>query len=71
MTEHLQNGKEHTMNKHKTILKRPDIINKNVSCIKRFNNVKKQIIYESLIIMKEKPSINKQNEDFSNVLKLY
>ena len=72
MTEHLQNGavKEHMMNKHRTILTRPDIV-KNVSCIKRFNNVKKQIIYEALIIMKEKPSINKQNEDFSNVLKLY
>ena len=72
MTEHLQNGavKEHMMNKHRTILTRSDIV-KNVSCIKRFNNVKKQIIYEALMIMKEKPSINKQNEDFSNVLKLY
>ena len=72
MAEHLQNGavKEHMTKKLKTILTRPDIV-RNVSRIKGFNNVKKQIIYEALMIMKEKPSINKQNEDFSNVLKLY
>ena len=58
------------INKHRTILTRPYIY-KNVSCIKRFNNEKKQIIYEALIIMNDKPSINKHNEDFSNVLKLY
>ena len=54
MTEHLQNGavKEHMMNKHRTILTRPEIV-KNVTRIKRFNKVKKQIMYKALIIMKE------------------
>ena len=31
-------------------------------------NVKKQEIYEALIILKERPSINRQNEDFSIIL---
>ena len=57
-------------NIHINILTRTEII-KNVSCIKRFDNVKKQKIYEALIILKERPSINRQNEDFSNILKLY
>ena len=35
-----------------------------MSCIKIFDNVKKQKIYEALIILKERPSINWQNEDF-------
>ena len=65
MTEHLQNGsmKDHMINSHKNILKRPEIV-KNVSCVKKFDNVKKQKIYEALLILKDKPSINKQNEDF-------
>ena len=72
MTEHLQNGsmKDHMINSHKNILTRPEIV-KNVSCVKIFDNVKKQKIYEALLILKDKPSINKQNEDFSNILKLY
>ena len=44
---------------------------KNFSCIMKFGKVKKQKIYEALIILKEKLSINGQFEDFSNVLKLY
>ena len=43
-------------NIHINILTRTEII-KNVSCIKRFDNVKKQKIYEALIILKEWPSI--------------
>ena len=72
MTEHLQNGamKDHMRNIHRNILTRTEII-KNVSCIKKIDNVKKQKIYEALIILKERPSINRQNEDFSNILKLY
>ena len=45
-------------NIHINILTRTEII-KNVSCIKRFDNVKKQKIYEALIILKERPSINR------------
>ena len=43
MTEHLQNGsmKDHMINSHKNILTRPEIV-KNVSCVKKFDNVKKQ-----------------------------
>ena len=43
MTEHLQNGamKDHMRNIHRNILTRTEII-KNVSCIKKFDNVKKQ-----------------------------
>ena len=49
------------INSHKNDLTRPEIL----------RNVKKHKIYEALIILKEKPSINRQNEDFLNVLKLY
>ena len=72
MTEHLQNGamKDHVRNIHRNILKKTKII-KNVFCTKKIDNVKKQKIYETLIILKERPSINRQNEDFFNILKLY
>ena len=43
---------------------------KNFSCIKNFDNVKKQKIYEALIMLKERPSINKQNEDFCKCFKI-
>ena len=68
MTEPLQNGamKDHMRNVHRNILIKSEIV-KNVSCIKKFDNVKKQEIYEALIILKEKPNINRQNEDFSNI----
>ena len=56
------------MNKHTTVLIRPEKV-KNVSCIKRFNNIK--IIFEELIIMKDKPCINRQSEDFFIFTKFY
>ena len=37
---------------------------KNVSRIKNFDNVKKQKIYEDLIILKARSSVNGENEDF-------
>ena len=43
---------------------KPEIINV-VSCIKKFNNFKKQKIYEALIILKEKRIINKPNKEVS------
>ena len=72
MTEHIQNGamKDHMRNIHRNILTRKEVI-KNVSYFQKFDNVKKQKIYEALIILKERPNINRQNEDFSNILKLY
>ena len=45
--------------------------NKNVSCIDKFDNVKKQKIYEGLRILKENPSINRDIEDLLKVLRLY
>ena len=62
--------KDHMRNIRKNILTRPEII-KNESFIKKFDNVIKQKIYEALIILKERPSINRQDEVFSNILKLY
>ena len=72
MTEHLQNGamKYPMRNIHRNNLTRTEII-KNVSCNKRLDDVKKQKIYEALIISKERPSNNRQNEEFPNILKLY
>ena len=57
-------------NIHRNILTRPEII-KNVSWVKKFDNVKRQKIYEVLIISKERHSINWQNEESSKTLKLY
>ena len=62
--------KDHMRNIHRDILTTPELI-KNVSCIKKFDNVKKQKIYEALIILKERPSFNRQNEDFSIISKLF
>ena len=60
----------HVRNTHRNILTTPEII-KNVSRIKKFDDIKNQKMCEALIILKERPSINQQNEDFSNILKLY
>ena len=72
MSEHLQNGalKELSINDRENVLTGTDNVKK-FSCIKRFNNVEEQKLYESLIIMKENLSINKLYEDFSNALKLH
>ena len=60
MTEHLQNGllKDHMRNSHKYFNK-TKISKKNVSCIKKFDNIKKQKMYEALMILKERPSNNR------------
>ena len=39
-----------------------------MSCIKKFDKFERQKLYEALIILKERPRIDKKNEDFSNVL---
>ena len=45
---------------------------KHFSYIKKFNNINKQKIYEALLMsLKERPSINIQNEDCLKVFKLY
>ena len=51
MTDHLQNGsiKDHMI--HRKILTKPEIV-KNACCIKKFDNVQKQKIHDSLIILK-------------------
>ena len=53
MTEHLQNGalKNHMRNIHI------------IYCKIEFDDIKKQKIYEALIILKERKNINRQNED--------
>ena len=45
ITKHIQNGvaKDHIRNIHRNILTRSEIV-KNVTCIKKFYNVKKQYI---------------------------
>ena len=54
MTEHLQNGalKNHMRNIHI------------IYCKIEFDDIKKQKIYEALIILKERKNTNRQNEDF-------
>ena len=51
MFEHLQNGalKDHTRNIHRNILTRPEI-EKNIYYIQKFDDVKKQKLYEALMI---------------------
>ena len=59
--------KDHLRSIHRKILTRTKI-SENFSCIKKFDRVQKQKIYEALMILRGRPSINKQNEDFSHVL---
>ena len=72
LTEHLQFGaiKDHMILKHKSNLTRNHLVD-NVTYVKKIENNNKLIIYESLAILNMKPGVNKQNEDFSNILKLY
>ena len=64
MTEYLQNGAliDHMRNSNIDISTRSDIV-KEFYCNEKFDN--------SLIILKERTSIDIQNKDFSNVLKLH
>ena len=66
MTENFQNMHWKIKNAHRNIPTRPEIV-KNVSCIKIFDEIKKQKNHEALIILKVRLSIN---QDFSNVLKI-
>ena len=57
--------------KHNTGLN-AEILENNTRPIKNFSNLTKLIIYEALlIIIEERPDINRQIDNFTNPLKLY
>ena len=72
LSGHLYNGapKDHMIEHHNRIISKKELEN-NVKCIKMINDIKRLQIYEALIILKTKPSINRQIEEFNNTLKLF
>ena len=70
MTEHLQNSalKDHMRNSFRYILTKPEIVK--MPALRNLEMYKKQKIYEALMMLKEKASINIQNGDLSNVSKM-
>ena len=71
LTLHLGQGSilEHFRHAHQLPLTR-QILEKNTKIIEFENTRRDLLIKEALLILKKKPRINKQNDNFDNVLKL-
>ena len=72
LVSHRQNGsiREHFEKCHNIKPTRDQLIN-NTEIIARANDRQRLAIKEALLILKEKPIINKQFDNFGNILKLY
>ena len=72
LQQHCNDGaiKEHLHNKHKSKATIDELINETES-IQQLSDLKRLKIYEALMILTEKPSINRQEDNFNNPLKLY
>ena len=56
--------------KHNTGLN-TEILENNTKPVKNFSKLNNLIIYEALLIIEERPDINRQIDNFTNPLKLY
>ena len=72
LTYHFQHGsiKDHVRHSHNTVLTREDLEN-NVKIVKKLITKTRAQIYEALTILKRKPEINTQKDNFFNPLKLF
>ena len=72
LTNHTQSGSisRHFEQHHNTKLIRDTLVN-NTSIIAKADNRYKLAIKEALLILNQEPSINKQFDNFTNILKLY
>ena len=57
--------KEHMERKHNTGLN-SEILENNTNPVKNFSKLNKLIIYEALLIIEERPDINRQIDNFTN-----
>ena len=71
LTHHLQKGsiKEHYQHFHQKTITRQEIV-QNTKIIQRATDRKRLRIKESLLILQQSPSLNKQHEGFEGVLHL-
>ena len=72
LQQHCRDGaiKEHMERKHNTGMN-TEILENNTKPVKNFSKLNKLIIYEALLIIEERPDINRQIDNFTNPLKLY
>ena len=72
LQQHCRDGaiKEHMERKHNTGLN-TEILENNTKPVKNFSKLNKLIIYEALLIIEERPDINRQIDNFTNPLKPY
>ena len=72
LQQHCRDGaiKEHMERKHNTG-QNTEILENNTKPVKNFSKLNKLIIYEALLIIEERPDINRQIDNFTNPLKLY
>jgi hypothetical protein len=72
LTMHVQDGgpKEHALREHNVKINRDMLIN-NTSIIATFSDVYRLKTYEALMILQTGPTLNRQHESFTNILKLF
>lgn len=72
LDQHRKDGaiKEHLHTKHKTDITQLELENNTIP-IKQFTDTRRLFIYEALIILKERPDINRQKDNFIHPLKLF
>ena len=72
LEQHQKDGaiKEHMEKKHNTSIQTQDLENNTLPVIS-FQDLKRMTIYETLLIIEQRPDINKQKYNFIDPLKLY
>ena len=66
----MDQSKKHITNHHKSLVTQEEL-ESNTRSIKTFSDATRISIYEALLIIRDKPDINRQIDNFINPLKLY
>jgi len=73
LQQHEQDGaiKQHIYSKHKDTVINTTDLEENTKPVKQFRDIRRLYIYEALLILQERPDINRQKDNFINPLKLF
>lgn len=73
LLQHSKNGSicEHLKNHHNMQQVEPHILEQNCEVVQKLPDFKRLVIFEALTILKERPSMNRQSDNFINPLKLF
>jgi len=73
LQQHTRDGaiKQHIETSHRNLVVSLEILEKHARIVKQFQDFKRLIVYEALLILNRKPQMNRQIDNFINPLKLF